>query len=144
MLSDEGVVVPIHFHVHRERLEHQELLQPQVDGLRHTYQRRLNQDFNVFQGDLMIPLRVLAPKIGVDRHLRLAASADCGDEIDRYPTALVADVLEGLVSYVQVHHVPPDPQWLRRTVFASIALDAVGGMEMQAWPSPGLEPSASR
>ena len=92
----------------------------------------------------MIPLRVLAPEVGIDRHLRLAASADCGDEIDGGRTALMTDVLKGLVSYVQEQYVPPDPQRLRRTTFASIRLDAVGVTEMQVWPNPAMEIPASR
>lgn len=143
VLSGKGVVVPLDLYINRERLEHQELLQPQVYGLGHPRQGGCHQDFNLFQCDLVIPLRVLASEIGVDRHLRLAASADCRNEIDGYPTAFVADVLEGLVGYVQVHHVPPDPQWLSQTMSASIPLDAVGAMGMQAWFSPAMWTPAS-
>ncbi len=108
MLSGEGVVMPFDRHIDGERLEHQELLQPQINALGHIRQRRCDEYIDIFERYLVVPLRVLTLEVGVDRHLRLAASPHCGDEIYGQSTAFATDLLKGLFRDVYVHRVPPN------------------------------------
>jgi len=75
----------------------------QFNFARKLRQLRSDQNHHAVVFDSAILLCVLALHVGVDRHLRNAASTNCVDEIDGNSAALVSNHINCCVTHCKIH-----------------------------------------
>ena len=80
--------------LHHEPHPEQRPLGVDDEARRPSAKVRGHEELDVRHRERLIGVEVLAPGVGVDRHLSRLASTDGGYEVERYPAALLAGELE--------------------------------------------------
>jgi len=93
-------------HDHIKRIPDQQPPQFEIDLFPPLHQRKSDQNFQAVLVESLVPRDVLTLQVGVDRHLRLAASTNRGDEVDRHDSTPSLHFFDHIRRQVNLHSRP--------------------------------------